>query len=333
MPESLQIQKLEESIQYLPTTTAIQSVIVKFWNERNPYSVKRDPALVIALGVIQTLFGGFLKEYESYLTDPDEGIARLGDRDISSDKWRKYYKQPIRQLKRDVGEGLFISIIILLSILKPFADFKHAVHVRRKRYNDINEMFGSLLPNNEGTYIGVITMQDLAFRFLSLPKLKSRILSAVVSTVKSTIINPVHSYLLKILIHPKMKMFIIIDFFLGTTEKTKAHSNWTVQSEIDNYLHARNSLKDRFGDIYYFAHVLDPNITDATIYKWPCVGAAALTFACMKYPQIKNLEIFGLSDIDFSRLVLRKDESNASNFPNNNDFDDAPLFLNAMYGD
>ena len=335
MPEQLridEIEKLKESQQYLPTVTVVRSVLFKFLNERGPYSLKRDPALVISLGVIQSLFGGFLKEYEKYLTDPDEGVIILSDRDTSSDKWRKYYKQPVRPMKREVAEGLFISVIILLSILKPFSDFKHAVHVRRKRYNDIIEMIGSLLTNHEGTYIGVITMQDLAYRFLSLPKLKASILSAIVATVKSAIIEPIQSYLLKILIHPKMKMFIIIDYFLGTAEKTKAHNNWAVQSEIDNYMHARSTLKERFEDIYYFAQVMDQNITDATVYKWPCLGAAALTFANIKYPKIKNLDIFGLSDIDFSRLVLRKADSECLNLFNN-DFNDASLFLDAMYGE
>lgn len=336
MPEALNIDNIEDfkkSRQYLPTVTVVRSILVKFQNERaSPYSVKRDPALVIVLGVIQLLFDGFLKEYDNYLKDPDIGTSMLLDRDLSSDKWRKFYKQPIRPSKRDTAEELFIAVIILLSILKPFSDFKHAVYVRRKRYNDIVEMFGSLLPSHEGTLIGVITMQDLAYRFVSLPKLKFAVLSAIDSTVKSTKIEPVHSYLLKILIHPKMKMFIIIDYFLGAAEKTMAHSNWTVLSEIDNYIYARNTMKERFGDVYYFAQIMDQNITDATIYKWSCVGAAALTYAQLKYPKIKSLEIFGLSDIDFSRLVLRKAESECFNLSNSDDYSGASLYLDAMYG-
>lgn len=248
MPEQLKKDEIKKFNQYLPTSNVVRSVLVKFQNERaSPYSVKRDPALAIALGVVQLLFNGFLKEYEKYLQDPDLGTCMLLDRDISSDKWRKFYKQPIRPIKRDTAEEIFISVMILLSILRQFSDFKHAVYIRRKCYNDIIEMFGALLPSPEGILIGVITMQDLSFRFLSLPKLKFLVLSAIVSTVKSTKIEPVHSYLLKILINHKMKMFIIIDYFLGAAEKTKAHNNWTVMSEIDSYIYARNMLKEQIG--------------------------------------------------------------------------------------
>ena len=144
--------------------------------------------------------------------------------------------------------------------------------------------------------------------------------------------DEIHDYLLKMLIPTEMIMFIIIDEFVCMPEKTKAHYRNDIIREIHKFLNIKQKLKERFGDNYYFAKLLDPKLTDVNVGKWKHLGALAMMSANVKYPKTEQLKILGLKyEIDFPELLIKDAKLNTAGrvdcTPRDSD-----LLLKAMYG-
>lgn len=319
-------------IQYLPNVADLMTALTKFTHEKIPYSIKNDPGLAIALSLIESIFEGFWTKYEQYLENPDQGIIISDDDFKSNTNWGKFYFCGFIDVKRTEAEKKFIAFMIILSIFKPMNDPQSAVNARKKRYQVIQSMFNGLPANMDDRYVDTLTMQHLSKYFSNLPKLKSMILSCAVLMVRASANQPIHDYLLKILIPLEMIIFIIIDEFVCMPEKTKAHSHNTIIKEIHYFLTIKQKLKERFGDNYYFAKLLDPKITDVSVAKWKRLGALAMMSANVKYPKTEQLKVLGLKyEIDFPELLMKVVRP-ISGKSSDSAFRDSDFFLRAMYG-
>lgn len=317
---------------YLPNTVVLITALTKFTHEKVPYSIRNDPGLAIALALIESIFEGFWTKYEQYLEDPDDGITVVDDICGFNENWSDLYIPGFVEPNMTESEKKFIAFIIILSMFKPMPKIDGALCARKKRYDVIRAIVGYLPVNQDDKFIDILTMQYLAKYFEELPKLKSLVLSCAASLVREDNRQPIHDYLLKILIQPEMTLFIIIDEFVSMPVKTKAHSHWNIVKEIHCFLYTKNELMKKFGNNYYFAKLLEPAATDINVAKWPHLGAVAMMSANIKYPKTKNLKILGLTyDIDFPELLMKEVK------PNSNErvdcaARDSDLFLKALYG-
>ena len=199
------------TMQYLPDAALLMTAVTKFSHEKVPYSIKNDPGLAIALALIESIFEGFWTKYEQYLQNPDEGMIIIDDDCNVNANWGKVYFCGFIDKRKTEAEKKFIAFMIILSIFKPLNDPQSAVNARKKRYQVIQSMFDSLPANKEDTFVDILTMQHFSKYFSKLPRLKSMILSCAVLIVRGLDNQPIHDYLLKILIPLEMIMFIIID--------------------------------------------------------------------------------------------------------------------------
>ncbi|CAG9799967.1 unnamed protein product [Chironomus riparius] len=330
--QNLNVELIPAPIQYLPDAALLMTAVTKFTHEKVPYSIKNDPGLAIALALIESIFEGFWTKYELYLQNPDEEMRVIDDNCNFNAKWGKIYFCGFIAKKRTEAEKKFIAFMIILSIFKPLNDIQSAVNARKKRYLVIKSMYDSLPANQDAQYVDTLTMQHLAKYFSKLPRLKSMILSCAVLTVRELDNQPIHDYLLKILIPLEMILFIIIDEFVCMPEKTKAHCHKKIIKEIHYFLTVKQKLKERFGDNYYFAKLLDPTIKEVNVGNWKHLGALALMSANVKYPKTEQLKVLGLLyEIDYPELLMNVINPNSVGRADSG-LRDSDLFLKAMYG-
>jgi hypothetical protein len=328
----LPVDILTTPIQHLPDVALMMTALTKFTHEKVPYSIKNDPALAIALALIESVYKDFWTKYEQYLQNPDAGITIINDGCNFNVNWGKFYFCGFLNKNRTEAEQKFIAFMVILSIFKPMTDPQSAVNARKKRYQVIQSMLKSLPANQDDKFIDTLTMQHLANHFSQLPRLKSMILSCAVLMVRASKCDALHEYLLKILIPLEMILFIIIDEFVCMPEKTKAHSHSKIIKEIHYFLTVKQKLSEQFGDNIYFAKLLDPKITEVNVAKWKHLGALAMMSANVKYPKTGQLKILGIKyEIDFPELLTQKVKQNSGGRADSV-ARDSDLFLKAMYG-